>query len=61
MMPPIKRCESFIIIEDKPKPSPVHPDRRIQEAVQPAMLVMDAQGKHYLICYGEHNESLDKN
>jgi len=48
-MQPIKRVESFQIIEDRPPPSPVHPDKRIQDAVKPAMLVIDSQGKKILI------------
>ena len=48
-MQPIRKTESFIIIEDKPPASPVHPDKRIQEAVQPAFLVMDNDGKEYLV------------
>jgi len=45
----IKRADSFIVVEDKPAPTPAHPDKRIQDAVKDAMLVKDAQGKHYLI------------
>lgn len=48
-MQPIKRIESFEIVEDKPPPSPPHPDRRIQEAVKPAFLVIDSQGTEFLI------------
>lgn len=45
---PLKKTESFYIVELKPEPkTPL--DKRIQKVVLPAMLVKTYQGKEYLI------------
>lgn len=48
-MQPLRKAESFTIIEDLPTQSPVHEDKRIQDAVRPAFLVVDSEGNKYLI------------
>lgn len=45
---PIKKCESFYIVEDRPECSSPQ-DKRIQEVIRPAMLVVSEDGHKYLI------------
>lgn len=44
----INRCESFVILEDKPHcETPI--DKRIQEVIKPAMLVESGNGEIFLL------------
>lgn len=45
----LKKVESFLVLEDEPPEAPAHPDRRIQDAVQPARLLMDSNGVQTLV------------
>lgn len=47
--PFIQRVESFTMKEDSPGPSPLHADRKIQDAIQPAMLLVSSEGNEVLV------------
>ena len=45
----VRKVDSFVIKEDFPADEPYHPEKRIRDAISPAMLVVAADGKEYLI------------